>query len=479
MTESNNQALTEVGKPQILIVEDEAVFAKAVNKRLTKDGYHCIQCLDLESASAAIKRVEPDLLLLDMRLPDGSGLDFLTSLREERGNSIPVVVMTAYGEIEDAVTAMKLAAADYLKKPIDLDDLVLTVEKVFGNQRISKQLAYSKARESNIDNDKTLIGNSSVMLSLKKQIEQIANLSYAEGVEPPTVLITGETGTGKDVTAREIHRMSARRENPFVHVDCASLPKDLIEAELFGHVKGAFTNAHAERIGLIEAAEGGVVFLDEIGEIPLELQSKLLAVLERRMLRRVGSSQERAVGAWFVAATNRDVEKMVAEGTLRSDLYFRLNVMTMNLPPLRERGDDIATLGRHFGVEVARRYGFPEFLLHKNALQAMTNYSWPGNVRELRHVIERATLLSGGRALEADDLMLSLDEKNAVAPQDQLGNTLESGADSLAGLTLDEAEVLLIRGALDRAEQNVSAAARELGVTRMAMRYRMKKYGLN
>ena len=433
MTEPGNQILTEASKPQILIVEDEAVFAKAVNKRLTKDGYHCIQCLDLESAEAAIKQEEPDLLLLDMRLPDGSGLDFLTTLREQRGSSIPVVVMTAYGEIEDAVTAMKLSAADYLKKPVDLDDLVLTVEKVFGNQRISKQLAYSRARESNIDSDKKLIGDSAVMLALNKQIKQIANLSYAEGVEPPTVLITGETGTGKDVTAREIHRISARRENPFVHVDCASLPKDLIEAELFGHVKGAFTNAHAERIGLIEAAEGGVVFLDEIGEIPLELQSKLLAVLERRMLRRVGSSQERAIGAWFVAATNRDVEKMVAEGTLRSDLYFRLNVMTINLPPLRERGDDILALGSHFGMDVARRYGFPEFFLHENAMQAMMNYSWPGNVRELRHVIERATLLSGGRALEADDLMLSPDEKHASASQNGPGSSLESGIDSLAG----------------------------------------------
>ena len=370
---------------------------------------------------------------------------------------------------------MKLSAADYLKKPVDLDDLVLTVEKVFNNQRLSEQLAYSKTRESKSDHATKLVGNSNVMVALKKHIEQIAKLSHAEGVDPPTVLLTGETGTGKDVTAREIHRISARKDKPFVHVDCASLPKDLIEAELFGHAKGAFTNAHAERIGLIEAAEDGVVFLDEIGEIPLELQSKLLAVLERRMLRRVGSSQERGVGAWFVAATNRDVENMVEEGTLRSDLYFRLNVITMKIPPLRDRGEDVASLANYFGVDVARRYGFPEFSLSESALQAINSYAWPGNVRELRHVIERATLLSSGRALDADDLMLSNEQKVT----DSNANEILSEDSSLSGLTLDEAELLLIRGALERADQNVSAAARELGITRMAMRYRMKKYELN
>ena len=475
MTESEPVKTDMSRTSKILIVEDEAVFAKAVKKRLTKDGYDCHHCIDLESADLALGHVEPELILLDMRLPDGSGLDFLTMLREERESTVPVVVMTAYGEIEDAVTAMKLSAADYLKKPVDLDDLVLTVEKVFNNQRLSEQLAYSKTRESNSEHATKLVGDSDVMMALKKHIEQIAKLSYADGVDPPTVLLTGETGTGKDVTAREIHRISARKDKPFVHVDCASLPKDLIEAELFGHAKGAFTNAHTERIGLIEAAEDGVVFLDEIGEIPLELQSKLLAVLERRMLRRVGSSQERGVGAWFVAATNRDVEKMVEEGTLRSDLYFRLNVITMKIPALRERGEDVVLLAKYFGVDVARRYGFPEFLLNESALRAINNYAWPGNVRELRHVIERATLLSSGRALDADDLMLSNEQKATDAKTDETANHVSS----LSGLTLDEAELLLIRGALERADQNVSAAARELGITRMAMRYRMKKYGLN
>ncbi|MEM7468256.1 MAG: sigma-54 dependent transcriptional regulator [Pseudomonadota bacterium] len=475
MSETDMRPLDGNQSNPVMVVEDELIFAKAVNKRLTKEGFEILSCPDLETAEKTLKEHQPALILLDMRLPDGSGLDFLAKVRETDGLSVPVVVMTAYGEVEDAVTAMKLSAADYLKKPVDLEDLVLTVQKVLANEKISLQLEYSKARELSAEAETTMIGESPAMNTLKQQIEQIAKLTQAGDIEPPTVLITGETGTGKDVTAREIHRLSARAEKPFVHVDCASLPKDLIEAELFGHTKGAFTNAHSERVGLIEAAEDGVVFLDEIGEIPLELQSKLLAVLERRRLRRVGSSHEREIAAWFIAATNRDVEKMVADGALRSDLYFRLNVMTLHLPPLRERGEDMLVLAKYFGAEVARRYGFERFALDNSAESAVSNYGWPGNVRELRHVVERATLLSGGRALQNIDLMLG-GSATGVEPS---SNTPNGASTSLAGMTLDEAELMLITSALERLEGNVSAAARELGITRMAMRYRMKKYGLN
>jgi transcriptional regulator with PAS, ATPase and Fis domain len=245
------------------------------------------------------------------------------------------------------------------------------------------------------------------------------------------------------------------------------LPKDLIEAELFGHVKGAFTNAHVERTGLIEMAEDGVVFFDEIGEIPLELQAKLLAVLERRMLRRVGSSRERPIKAWFIAATNRSVDAMVGEGTLRSDLYFRLNVLSLALPPLRERRDDVLLLSEDFGKQVAGRYGIGSLRLSKAAKQRLLSYAWPGNVRELRHVIERATLLSGDGKVTDEGLMLPASGDDSAAARTALGN-----------LTLDEAELLLITEALKRSDDNVSAAARRLDITRMAMRYRMKKHGL-
>jgi two-component system, NtrC family, response regulator AtoC len=404
-----------------------------------------------------------------MRLPDGSGLDFIQRLRTTLAAATPILAMSAYGEIEDAVTAMKLGAADYLKKPIDLDELLLNVRKVLSNQQVSRQLEYSKAREAGAGGEPTeMIGTSPVAATLKAQIRQIATVAGA-GAGAPTVLIVGETGTGKDLAARMLHQQSARSTQPFVHVDCAALPKELIEAELFGHVKGAFTSAIAERTGLIEAAEHGVLFLDEIGELPLELQAKLLAVLERRSLRRVGSSQERRIDAWFIAATNRDVEKMVADGTLRSDLYFRLNVLSLHLPPLRERGADVVLLAEHFGRQLARRYGFPAFELGASARAALTAYRWPGNIRELRHVIERALLLSNGIIDSAAALMLP----NAS------GSTPQAALDSdLFGLTLDQAEKTLIEHALRRTGENVSEAARQLGITRMTMRYRMKQHGL-
>jgi DNA-binding NtrC family response regulator len=297
--------------------------------------------------------------------------------------------------------------------------------------------------------------------------ERIGTLLQNPDVIPPTVLILGETGTGKDLAARLLHRSSARADRPFVHVDCAALPKDLIEAELFGHEKGAFTSAVSERTGLIEAAEDGTVFLDEIGELPAELQTKLLAVLERRMLRRVGSSQERPTAAWFVAATNRAVEAMVAAGQLRSDLYYRLNVLTLQMPPLRERGDDILLLAEHFAAHTARRYGLPCPALSAAARAALAGYAWPGNVRELKHVMERAVLLAAGTGIGASELALAAPIAAATAP----GRDLDA-------LTLDAAEKLLIERALQRTGYNVSEAARQLGVTRMAMRYRMKQHGI-
>lgn len=467
--ETNDQAaLGGVDKKQILIVEDEQIFARAVARRLEREGFVCRTVISLGDAETAIEQAPPDLVLLDIRLPDGSGLDFLERLRGELGLNIPVIVMTAYGEIDDAVAAMKLAASDFLKKPIDLDELNLTVSKVLENQDVSRQLAYSRAREARTSERNNLVGRSAPISHLREQIEKIARLTHAGASAPPNVLITGETGSGKDVTARSLHASSSRAAKPFVHVDCASLPKELIEAELFGHEKGAFTNAHVERTGLIEMAEDGVLFLDEFGELPLDLQSKLLAVLERRVLRRIGSGRERKISAWFIAATNRDVVAMVDGGSLRADLYFRLNVLSLEIPPLRERVEDIDELVELFAEQTTHRYAMPQSRLSESAADALRRYDWPGNVRELRHVIERATLLSGDGLITHNGLMLP----NAASVAEPNDTT------TLIGLTLDEAERSLIVAALARCESNVSAAARELGITRMAMRYRMKKYNL-
>lgn len=454
---------------RILIVEDEVLFARAVARCLEKAGHTVRAVATLALAEQALREEEPDLLLLDMRLPDGSGLDFLQRLREGLAPRTPVLAMSAYGELEDAVGAMKLGAADYLKKPIDLDELLVNVGKVLAHQAVSRQLDYSRTRESSSNEEPELLGRSESAVQLRAQLARIAQLGAAEPA--PTVLLLGETGTGKDLAARLIHRQSPRASRPFVHVDCAALPRELIESELFGHVKGAFTNAIADRTGLIEAAEDGVVFLDEIGELPLELQTRLLAVLERRMLRRVGSSQERPIRAWFMAATNREVERMVAEGSLRADLYFRLNVLSVPLPPLRARADDVLLLAAHMGQVMARRYGYPGFTLEAAARTALCAYHWPGNVRELKHVMERAMLLANGAPLTPAHLLLP-----TASPADE---TAAESMRELFELTLEEAEKFLIEHALRATGNNVSEAARRLGITRMTMRYRMKQHGLN
>lgn len=453
---------------KVLIVEDEELFAKAVAKRLTKAGYQTEVANNLGLAEQSLNTQTPDLILLDMRLPDGSGLDFLAKLRNELSLEIPVLVLTAYGELEDAVAAMKLQATDYLKKPIDLDDLLIQIEKILTNTALVKQLEYSRKREQSVGDPIDVLGRHPKIDQIHAQIRHIGSLGADVETFPPTVLILGETGTGKDLVARLLHSSGARRDKPFVHVDCASLPKDLIEAELFGHERGAFTNAHATRIGLIEAAENGVVFLDEIGELPLELQAKLLAVLERRTLRRVGSVQEQPIAAWFIAATNRGVEAMIKNGELRSDLYFRLNVLSIDLPPLRERGNDVILLAEHFMKNTSRRYNLGALKLAATARKALTGYTWPGNVRELKHLLERAALVAQKGEITEDILMI-----NNNAP----GGPVESPVE-WERITLDDAERQLIERALQRTNDNVSEAARQLGVTRMAMRYRMKKYGL-
>ena len=466
MITHSSPLITETEVPflekHILIIEDEAVFAGAVRKRLKRGGYNAEVAGTLAEGVRKISEKTPDLLLLDMRLPDGSGLDLLGTLQNSDDNAYPVLVMSAYGEIEDAVSAMKSGASDYLKKPIDLDELMITVEKVLEKDELSQKLTYSSKREQHAHEGVEFLGDSPAIVAIRQQINRLKQLT---GVSvPPTILILGETGTGKDVVARLLHANSARRERPFVHVDCASLPKDLIEAELFGHEKGAFTSAHVARTGLIEAAEDGVLFMDEIGELPMDLQAKLLAVLERRTLRKVGTTKERPVAAWIIAATNRDVAQLVERGEFRSDLYYRLNVLSITIAPLRERGDDIILLASHFIRQSAKRYGIRSVTLSGQAIQALRSYHWPGNVRELKHMIERAILLCGGGELTPDDLSL------AVRGSDETPLT--------ADLTLDNAELLLITNALEKCNGNVSKAARELGITRMALRYRIKKHNL-
>lgn len=457
---------------RILVVEDEAVFARAVAASLHRAGHSATIAGTIAQARAFLAggtMEPPDIVLLDMRLPDGEGFDLLPAL-SERESPPTVVVMTAYGDVGQAVQAMKLGAADYLKKPIDLDEMLLSLEKVMGSARLRSRLDYSRTRESRSgDLAVELMGNSPALRSARSHIETIAAIG---GERAPNVLILGETGTGKDVAARVLHRLGQRADRPFVHIDCTSLPKEIMEAELFGHTRGAFTSAVTARAGLIEAAEDGTVFLDEIGEIPAELQAKLLNVLERRRLRRVGSAREIPVAACFVAATNRNLVEMVQKGTFRDDLFYRLNALTVSLPPLRDCREDIALLAQNFLAASMRAYGRPVPQLGDDAIAALRDYWWPGNVRELRNVIERAALFATEDGITADSFDFSAPAAERSAARGQIHGEARPK-------TLADAERDLILRALVEAAGNISKAARQLGVTRMALRYRTEKYGLH
>jgi two-component system, NtrC family, response regulator AtoC len=448
---------------KILIVEDEVLFARAVQKRLQQAGFECEHVENLADTRFIVKQFLPDFVLLDMRLPDGNGLDLLPELA---ANGIAVIVMTAYGEISDVVNAIKLGAIDYLKKPIDLEELLLIVQKNQQAVALKTSLDYSRQRDTHQLESNSLIGVSPAMQSLRMQIARIAQLNNLSDAAAPTVLIMGETGTGKDVVARMLHSAFTNTNRPFVQVDCASLPNELMESELFGNEKGAFTGAHNTRPGLIEAAEDGTLFLDEIGELPLSLQAKLLNVLERRVVRRLGSTKERSVPARIIVATNRDLHEMSQAGKFRSDLYYRLNVMMISLAPLRERGEDVLLLAKHFMQSTEKRYGLTKHTLSATALEALLQYTWPGNVRELRHQMSRAVLLSSQAHISAADLALPATKSDQQAASYQVQ------------LTLDASEKNMLVHALNESHNNVSEAARQLGITRMTMRYRMDKHGI-
>lgn len=465
---ANIQRINDVRNNKILIVEDETLFARAVAKHLKRAEFDCECAESLFDARALIKQFLPDLVLLDMRLPDGNGLDLIAELIDK---NIKVIVMTAYGEVTDAVQAMKLGANDYLKKPIDLEELLLVIKKNEKTFELQTSLDYSKQRNAHTSVSAALLGDSPALESVRMQIERIGQLGHLIEAIPPTVLISGETGTGKDVAARMLHLSCAHKEKPFVHVDCASLPAELIESELFGHERGAFTNAITSRPGLIESAEDGTLFLDEIGEIPLSLQAKLLNVLERRKVRRLGSTKERHVPARIIAASNRDLHAMSNAGQFRSDLYFRLNVISLVMPPLREREGDAVQLANYFMDMTEKRYGLIKHSFGLSALEAIQTYTWPGNVRELRHQISRAVLLTNQKVISAKEIALPGHTMVKV-----MHGLLE---DSKSVPTLDTAEKNMLIAALEVSHNNISKAARHLGITRMKMRYRMEKHGIN
>jgi len=458
-------------KPRILVVEDEEKLRRVMALHLEDAGYEVETAGDVTTALRLADRA--NLVVTDIRLPAASGtaladgLDLLAALQRQNAQ-LPVIVMTAYGSVEIAVEAMKRGAADFLTKPFTLDHLVTVVRKALEVQDLREENVRLREELGHRYKFDSIVGNSPKMQEILAAVARVAPTRS-------TVLLCGESGVGKDMIARAIHHHSPRAAMPFVKINCTAIPETLMESELFGYEKGAFTGAAAARAGKFEQADGGTVFLDEIGDVPAAIQVKLLRVLQERELERLGSNKTRAVDVRVIAATNVDLRRALEEGNFREDLYYRLNVFPITIPPLRERREDIPPLAEYFLHKCAAELGSAVTRIAPEAMRKLVDYEWSGNVRELENVIERALVLATGDELQPEDIRLDFAPRRSVAAVN--GGT--EGAEFLAeGVTLDEHEKTLIREALRRANGNKSQAARLLGLTRNALRYRLSQMGL-
>jgi len=471
----------------VLIVDDERTLARAIKAFLTESGYEAEVAGDAEQALRLLETMRPDVVFSDVRLPGMNGIDLLRKIREF-DPAIPVVIMTAHGTIEGAVEAVKLGAFDYLKKPVDLEELKLLADRARENSQLRQELSYYRRRDATRESVLTgVIGESPAMRGVLEQARQIAVLD-----ETPPVLIIGETGTGKGLVARTIHEASPRAVRPFIEVNCTALPATLMESELFGHERGAFTDAKESRMGLFEAAEGGFLFLDEVGDVELSLQGKLLKAVEERTVRRVGGIRDRRIDVRILAATNRDLERDAQGDRFRRDLYFRLAVIILHLPPLRERGNDVLLLAQHYLARFTAKYGKQVRQIEPGARELLLAYPWPGNVRELSHVIERAVLWSRGSTLDVEHLSLTTPVSTPQAANESTERQAEptpaptaepaaAGAPGLPppGMDLERWERAMIEQALRECDGNQTRAAQRLGISRDTLRYRLKKFGLS
>lgn len=457
----------------ILIVDDEVTLARNIKRYLGRHGYDARVVATGEEALGVLETFSPDLILLDYHLPGINGLEVLGRIRAI-DTQVKIIIMTGAGGVQVAVDAMKAGANDYLSKPLVLAELKLLLDRVVGQARAEGALAYYQNKQARHSGLATLLGKSAPILELKKQIqyylEAERHLVYGD---PPPVLITGETGTGKDLVARAFHFDGPRADKPLVELNCASIPSQLLEAELFGYERGAFTDAKERKLGLVESANGGTLFLDEIGDMDLSVQAKLLTVLETKRVRRVGGLRDRDVDVRIIAATNQNLEERVQNGQFRSDLLFRIRVIHIELPPLRERSDDVKPLAYEFLRLQGKRYGKAKLRLSEEAAHTLQHYHWPGNVRELRNVIERAILLTATETIEPKHLALISDMPKRN-PGNGLGSIQNFPDD---GLNLERVEAELVKLALERAKGNVTRAAKLLGISRDTLRYRIEKYG--
>jgi DNA-binding NtrC family response regulator len=445
----------------ILLVEDDEPQRRILAGFLRKRGYEVVEASGAQTAENQAKRAEVGLLLTDLRLGGPDGVELLQKLKAEQPD-LQALVLTAYGTVDDAVRAMRAGAYDFVSKPVDLGRLEALVEKALERVELAKEnRGLREAVKSGAFSE--LIGDSQAMSEVKALALKVAP-------SKASVLILGESGTGKEVLARSIHRASPRQSAPFITVNCAALPPTLIESELFGYVKGAFTGASSDKKGRFELADGGTLFLDEVGDIPLPLQVKLLNVLQSGAFERVGGTETRQVDVRLIAATHRDLAKLIETGAFRTDLYYRLNVISIVLPPLRERTEDIALLVQSFVQKYADLSSKSIQSVAPEALEALKGWPFPGNVRELENWVERAVVLAEGSTLTLDDFPAHLFQEPAASTTAIEGHGLEERVAQL--------ESALIREALQRHQGNKSAAARELHLTERGIRYKIQKYGL-
>jgi DNA-binding NtrC family response regulator len=450
----------------ILVCDDEELLRWSMIETLRDAGYAAIEATDGAEAVQAVVQQQPAAVVLDLHMPGTDGLTALKRMREG-GSDVPVVVVTARGGVDSAVAATRLGAGAYLQKPFDPRELVLAVGRVLDEDRLRQEVHLLRDRQRQGYGE--FIGRSEALRPL------FSDLARLENVAAPTVLILGASGSGKDVVARSIHARGPRKDQLFVDIDCASLPETLIESELFGYEKGAFTDAKMQKRGLFEAAAAGVVFMDEIGEMPLTTQAKLLRALENRTFKRVGGIANLALEASVIAATNRDLKAEVEKGTFREDLYYRLNVVTLRIPGLRERRDDIPLLAAHFLERFNKAFGRSVEGISGEAMAMLQAYAWPGNVRELKNLLERICILGTTGLVTPDDLPpeIRFARVDPVAATGTFAFTLpESGVD------LEQVERELVVQALTRTQGNQTAAAKLLGISRYQLRNRMEKFGL-
>jgi DNA-binding NtrC family response regulator len=455
-------------RERILIVEDEKLIRWSIKKRLEERNYFVEEAPDGKRAHTLLGREPWDLVLLDHRLPDTTGNEILGHLHEHHPET-SVVMMTAYGTVETAVEAMKLGAFDYLTKPVNLDELVVTVQKALETSALRREVRQLRAERRELHGKVEIIGRSR---AIQEVLDLVGKICQSQA---STVLLEGASGTGKNVVAKAIHYGSPRAEMPFTNITCSALTETLLESELFGHERGAFTDAKVLKKGLLEVADGGTVFLDEIGEIGTAMQVKLLRFLEEKTFRRVGGTRDIRVDVRIIAATNRDLKAAVAGGQFREDLFYRLHVIPIRLPSLSERRDDIPLFVRYFLHQFNEELRKNTTEVTPEAMAFLVAYDWPGNVRELRNIIERIMILENKERIEPGDLPAAISGRGSAprAAADVPQVTLPVGE-----MSLDEMEKQAIEQALARSNHNQVQAAKLLGVSRDTLRYRMKKFGL-